>query len=92
MLDTTARHPNPLPLVAIFILDSTHAFICDPSMNASSDAAVVRGMSPKRWLKLSATAWFSGSIGAGRILTRPAASATNALMANPIQITFMALR
>jgi hypothetical protein len=65
-------------------------FMYEPKINARSDAAVVRGIIPNRPLKLCAIAWLPSSIGIGRMLTRWAARATNALIIKPIQMTFMA--
>ena len=85
--DAIARNPKPLPLVATFILDITHAFTVLPHTKASSEPTIERGTNPNTLSNCRAISRLSAVRGEGRLVTISEATVTRRHIANPVQIT-----
>ena len=84
-----ARRPNLLPLSLTFMRLITMALMLEPARNATRDATAVLGAAPNTVLKAS---WPSQKGAPGRATTSCAAATKKKFIANPVQITSLALR
>lgn len=87
--DTIARSEKRLPWSATFMRLMMAALMVDPARNASSDAMAARGVAPST---VSNASLPSQNGDGGSMITSCDISTKKKFMANPVQMTIMALR